>query len=463
LHELGIPVPRTCSKLKFLLKVLKVRRLIASKGGADNLDLPLVQDTKSAMAIRLLVTNCRSNLLQEKIVPSLYAALLATELTIRDGVSSYSAYALVVYGMIETLLRNLDRGIKFGDLALELTRRIHCKDSECLALTINTCTLLHWKMTVREIVPIMFEAMNGGFDVGNVVSSSFCVGNLCLIRYALGENLGRLEEFVHESTVRISSLSEDGMHRYAQPFMQFVVNMRGSGRTGKDVTELSGDIMDENEYMRAAVATKNRVGVMSVWSCKSILAFHFGCYDLADCLYKRMESMSERYPYGMGGPHFYFHGAMIFYERFRATRHRRHLRLVRKYRNDLLRFEAAGSPNVKEFLILLKAEEVSMKSKDCGALVTAYTAAIDAMKEARFVHLESLANERLSTVLSLLGHHELSESYLDRALELCHDPYWGSSTKHEWLLEKRNTARSKLYTARTRGRVTMPLEEIQIL
>jgi hypothetical protein len=63
-----------------------------------------------------------------------------------------------------------------------------------------------------------------------------------------------------------------------------------------------------------------------------------------------------------------------------------------------MRFEAAGSPNVTEFLILLKAEAVSIKSKDFGELVTAYTAAIDAMKKACFVHLEALANERLSTV-----------------------------------------------------------------
>jgi hypothetical protein len=86
------------------------------------------------------------------------------------------------------------------------------------------------------------------------------------------------KNLLDECNTRISSLSKDGMHRYAQPFMQFVVNLRGSGRALKDVAELSGDIMDENEYMRAAVATKNRVGMMSVWSCKSMLAFHFGVF-----------------------------------------------------------------------------------------------------------------------------------------------------------------------------------------
>ena len=147
---------------------------------------------------------------------------------------------------------------------------------------------------------------------------------------------------------------------------------------------------------------------------------------------------------------------MIFYERYRATRRGRHLRIVRKHKKNLLRFEAAGSPNVSEFLIFLKAEELSLKSKDAGEVVATYTTAIDAVKKARFVHLEALANERLSTVLSLLGYHEMSGTYLERALELCNGP-WGASAKYEWLLEKRN----KLRATRTSDRAMMPLNEIQ--
>jgi hypothetical protein len=57
------------------------------------------------MAIKLLVNACTSNFMREKEIPACYAALLATELTIRDGVSPYSANAFVVYGMVEILFR----------------------------------------------------------------------------------------------------------------------------------------------------------------------------------------------------------------------------------------------------------------------------------------------------------------------------------------------------------------------
>ena len=219
--------------------------------------------------------------------------------------------------------------------------------------------------------------------------------------------------------------------------------------------------MDENEYMRKAISTKNRIWMLVLWTYKSILAFQFGDFEMAASIYDKMESGARQYRCGFAGPSFYFHGAMIFYERYRTTRHRRHLRTVRKHQTNLMRFEASGSPNVSEFSTFLKAEELSLKSKDVSEVVAAYTMAIDAVKKARFVHLEALANERLSTVLSLLGNHEMSGTYLDRALALCKDP-WGASAKYEWLFEKRINTRSKLRVIRTSDKaMMMPLDEIQ--
>ena len=217
--------------------------------------------------------------------------------------------------------------------------------------------------------------------------------------------------------------------------------------------------MDEDEYMRKAIATKNRLWTIMLLTYKSLLAFHFGYYEMAACIYDELKR-SAFFRCSFNGPSYYFHGALIFYERYRATRRGKHLRRMRKYRKDLMRFEAAGCPNVSEFLIFLKAEELALKSKDIVKIIAAYQTAIDAVKKASLVHLEALANERMSTVLLLLGHHEMSGSYLDRALTLCNEP-WGASAKYEWLLEKRNNLRSKLRASCTNDRAMMPLDEIQ--
>jgi GAF domain-containing protein len=55
------------------------------------------------------------------------------------------------------------------------------------------------------------------------------------------------------------------------------------------------------------------------------------------------------------------------------------------------------------------------------------------MKAEKFVHLEALGNERLSTILFSLGRHDLSNCYLEEALRLYRDE-WGAIAKCEWLL-----------------------------
>jgi hypothetical protein len=107
--------------------------------------------------------------------------------------------------------------------------------------------------------------------------------------------------------------------------------------------------------------------------------------------------------------------------------------------------------------VFLKAEELALRSRDVTAVVSAYSEAIDAMKVERFVHLEALANERLSVILSSFGWHEESNTCMDEALRLCRDE-WGAIAKYEWLLTQR-----KLQCNTVDGTsVGRPLDEINI-
>ena len=113
-------------------------------------------------------------------------------------------------------------------------------------------------------------------------------------------------------------------------------------------------------------------------------------------------------------------------------------------------------PDVSSYLILLEAEELSIKSRDVAAIVKAYTAVIDAMQRERFVQREAMANERLSKVLFLLGWHTLSMQYLNRSLLLYRDGC-GATAKYEWLQVERNSRPDP-----TRIQVLNPINEIHV-
>ena len=182
LQEQGIRIPRRVTRLKLLLKLRKVRVLLESKADAEILNLPLMQDFKSMVAIKLLVGACVTYFIGDQKVPACYAALLATELTIRNGLSPYSANAFVGYGMVEIVLGNIARGLRFGTISMALTNRFQCKESDGLTLCLNVTIILHWKKSMRELNPILVDAMNSGFDLGNVVHGSLNVGHICFIR-----------------------------------------------------------------------------------------------------------------------------------------------------------------------------------------------------------------------------------------------------------------------------------------
>ena len=66
LQELGIPMPLRVTKFKLLLKLRKIRVLLATKTDADIMNLPLMQDTKSKVAVKLLANTCTRNFIREK-------------------------------------------------------------------------------------------------------------------------------------------------------------------------------------------------------------------------------------------------------------------------------------------------------------------------------------------------------------------------------------------------------------
>ncbi|KAI2496934.1 PFAM Protein kinase domain [Fragilaria crotonensis] len=104
LMQLGVPIPQKVTALTLMLKLRKVRKLVAGKADEDILNLPMMQHRPTSTAIKLLVKVCAQCIMVEKETLAVYVALLATELTMRGGLSPYSANSFAVYGIVEVAL-----------------------------------------------------------------------------------------------------------------------------------------------------------------------------------------------------------------------------------------------------------------------------------------------------------------------------------------------------------------------
>jgi hypothetical protein len=439
LRELDITIPRHLTIVNLILKLRKVRRLVSGKTDGDILSLPLMRGRSTCAAVRLLIHLSMCCMLQDENILAVYSALLGTELIMMDGggLSPYSANCFSVYGIAELGLGNIDRGVRFGELALKLIHRIPCQEAKCHAM-IGINTVMHWNTPIRSLESAMANTLNRSFDVGDVIYGSLCVSAQSALRYMLGENLGSLEQSLRAFHRKLCDLGQDAMIRWIQPCLQYVLIMQAPPRVSawEDLTTLSGEVMDESEYLEEARTSNQKMMLIMMWTYKSLLAYNFGCSEMAEMLYYAMDGILSVHRIAFIAPPYHFFGAMIFYERYRITRRVKHLTKARKHVKSLTRFEAAGNPNVSAFILSLEAEALSLKSGDVTALVSAYTKAINALKAERLVHREALANERMGFILHSLGFHDLANSYVEIALSLYAE--WGATAKYEWLLVQRS-------------------------
>jgi predicted ATPase len=220
-----------------------------------------MQDGTVSTAVKVLIHLSLFCLLQDEKVAALYSALCATELTMEKGggLSRYSANCFAFYGISELGLGNIHQGVRFGELAMKLLDRIPCKEALCPVISLCSTLLLHWKTHIRSLVPALTKALNSGFEVGDVVYSSLCIVNHIAIRHILGENLESLEHFMRTAYNRLLDLGQSAMIRWVQPPMQFISNLRTSPTSWVELTILSGDVMDESEFMNEAIASNHKI------------------------------------------------------------------------------------------------------------------------------------------------------------------------------------------------------------
>ena len=436
LSVLGITMPSKVSSRNVVTKLLKVKLMIGKKSDEDILCIPRMKDPKMATSVRLLLHLGWYCFVVENILLSVYSALLATELTLKFGLSPYSASALTIYGMAELVNGNYRRAYRFGKLALSLLGRIKSRDAECSTTGLALTWLMHWYDPIRDMPDILRRAGTSGFEVGDMVYGSYCLNASYRIEISLGMNLEELEDSMRSSFQKIRDLSRDGMDIWSQTALQFVLNLRCRDVSNwQDLLLLTGEIMDEATYMQKAIGAKHNLLVLLAWAYKAQLAFLFGFWSISETLYEDTMAVGQSSYYSFGlMPHSLF-GGLASYSVYAQNHKRKHLKLARSKRAKVARAVSRGCPNGGAFLSLLDAEDLSVRRHAKTQDVTAaYARAIDAMALDGLPHTEALANERAGFFQVKTGNRSEALKYFERALYL-YKYEWRSDAKHDWLLE----------------------------
>ena len=463
LEVLGIKMPRKVTFRHVMLKLIKVKWMIGRKSDQDILGLPPMKDQAMATAVRLLLYQCMYCFLQDEDFQAVYSALLATELTLKGGLSPYSASALTIYGLAELSNGNYRRAYRFGKLALTLLDQIENRDAECPTTGLALTLLTHWYDPVREMPDVLLRAVHRGFQVGDVVYATYCLSNWYGMEVMLGLNLEELETFMRATYQTIRDLSHDAMVMWAQAAIQYVLNLRNQEVTDwSELSILTGEVMEEGAYMSQATKANHPLLITVAWSYKAQLACLFGFWSLAESIYKDMLGLGESFHFCYGVMPCSLFGGIASYSLYTENGNRKHLNYARKNRKTLRKAKSRGCPNASAFLTLLDAEELAVrKSVAPGKVSDAYNVAIAAMDAEQLCHIEALANERAGFFQAKVGNRAEAEKHFERAMKL-YKYEWGAIAKHDWLKEESVKVLAGLHenVPRVIGDVTVLSEEL---
>jgi tetratricopeptide (TPR) repeat protein len=441
LFSLGIIVPRKVSFPLIGSKLFKVKWMLGRKSDDDILSLPLMKDEAATATSRTLVTLCTYCFLKDEANLGVYAALLALQLTLRGGLNAYSACALAIYGVAQLSSGNYRGAYRFGKLALALLDKMQVRDAECTTTVLSLTLLTHWYEPLRGMPETLRRAASVGFEVGDVVYGTYCLAMVYSTEAVLGTNLEQLEASMRADARSISDFSQEAMDMWTQPAIQYVLNLRNDGsQSWQELTTLTGEFMDEEAYIRRALASNHRILVMMTMNFKAILACSFGFWSMAESIFIRLISMGKTFFFSYAATTTFLFGGIASYSCYKQSGKRKHLKLARKNRRRLASVALRGSPDAPSFLSFLDAEDLAVrKSATPGAVSAAYNAAVVKLASAGYFHNEAHALERAGFFQARLGNYDDATFYFQKALHLYYNTC-GSIARHDWLAEQSERA-----------------------
>lgn len=437
LQELGVDFPVKVKAMGILRKLFRVRCLLGSKNVAGVLELPVLADTRKLAVHRFLIHIAVMALTESKEKYMIYASLMVVESSIADGLSTHTGSALALCAVAEASLGNYERAYQYGQLALAVASKINCLETESITATLVHIIVLHWKEPIRDLVDPLSSAFTGCFFVGNHWYAALAASNVLLASLASGVNLIEVGERARYYLARFNEYNQTRLANWILPFLQCILNLTSRFDHWNDAATLTGDAMDEKEYL--AVCSRGDYATMtnSVLNLKLLLAYHFGCYDVAEATVVELASTAKvmRMHYICYMYHFYA-GMTYFALSRRKKQKMNYFRMAVSHRRKLQKFRSIDCPNTEPLVQVLLAEQLSLNVPSHKEKYEASVElAVQSCTQSGLMQHTALVYERAGFTLAKTKNSEDAQPYFDRALAI-YGPEWGSTAKYDWLNER---------------------------
>ncbi len=425
LNSLGAAFPRKPSKGSILLEMAKTRLAVRGKTTEAFLNLPAITDPTVQAQVDIMATITSTAYWNApRLLPIILFRLMRTFLS--HGNSGFSPYVYAGYGFILCTLGDINKGYRFGQMALSLLSKINAPQYRARTLMVVNTFVRHWKEHAAGEAEPLLDAVNSGMAHGDIEFAGHAMMVHGYTRFLLGAPLGALDDELEKNRNSLRRLGQLSNLNVAGIYHQVVTNAKGMS---DDPCALIGSAYDETVMATLHEEANDRTSLMHLYFAKLMLNVFFE-NSVKACRHARKVMI---YIDGGAGsliyPTAYFLDALAHLARFEkaGSREKRKIVLrVLRIQKRLAQWSAYAPENFLHKVRLVEAETARIKNKDKEAIAL-YKKALEGALANGYLQEGALAAECLGRFYHLRGIEDFAASFLTRARALYLK--WGAHAK----------------------------------
>ncbi len=427
LQQLGVSFAQTPTQKDIQHSITEIKQLIGDREIADLGHLPLMTDGKKIAILRII----------NSIIPAahfsgslLYPLLvtLSVKLSIQYGNTSASAFAYSAYGILVCdLLQNVDTGVKFGQLALQVVSQLDAKAIKPMVLQVVGVFILHRKSHIKKTLPLAQEGYAAGLEVGNLEWVGYNAHEFCLHSFWCGQPLDILEQEARAYCQGLEQLNQLTAANWCRIHWQVTLNLF---KVVKHPSILSGEALQRVTILSLLTTTGDFVGLFFFHLYELMLCYLFG--EIGAAKERAVEVKRYLMP-GKGTvcePAFYFYDSLTALATLDLRFEERSglIQQVEQNKTKLQQWAYYAPMNHQHKVDLVAAEKCRVLGQQAEA-IELYDKAIAGTKANEYIQEEALANELAAKFYLNWGKEKVAAVYMQEAY-YCY-ARWGAKAKIE--------------------------------
>ncbi|MEA5467255.1 ATP-binding protein [Spirulina sp. 06S082] len=392
LQQLGVTFPETPTPNDIQQAIAEIVNLIGDRDIEDLVNLPIATDEEKISIIQIANSiTPAAYFVGSPLHPLLIA--LSVKISIQYGNTPASAFCYVGYGFIAcNPLQDVDAGVKFGQLALQIVSQPEAKAVKPAVLAIMGIFILYRKSPVKDCLSLLQEGYTTALAVGDRDMAGHNAHNFCLSSFWCGQPLITLEKETRAYYNGLLQFKQLTTANYCRIYWQGILNLLGRS---EQPTLLSGEAFKETELLPQLLESRDLFGLYIFSSYKLMLCYLFEEFETA----KNYAVEVERYfMAGLGTvaePGFYFYDSLIILASLNLQSEPTldGLEKVDQNQTKLQQHWAHYAPmNHQHKVDLVEAEKCRVLGQKLEAMEL-YDRAIAGAKVNEYIQEEALANE----------------------------------------------------------------------